>query len=144
MLKGADASYYSSSRAWDSGQMEPDGPAQQFNVPLNSRYFQVKADLAERTGAEDVQSRIVKSDFPVVLRALSPSLNPSTPSYYAAVRVQLLPATLHFSPDGFETFQQPSGGALMRKVLWSGSLKHQGASLATPQPPSSSFFNPRA
>lgn len=32
--------------------MEPDGPAQQFNVPLNSRYFQVKADLAERTGAE--------------------------------------------------------------------------------------------
>jgi len=31
----------------------------------------------------------------------------------------------------------------MRKMLWSGSLKHQGASLATPQPPSS-FSNPRA
>lgn len=31
----------------------------------------------------------------------------------------------------------------MRKVLWSGSLKHQGASLTAPQPPSSSF-NPRA
>lgn len=31
----------------------------------------------------------------------------------------------------------------MRKVLWSGSLKHQGASLTAPQPPSS-FSNPRA
>ncbi len=31
----------------------------------------------------------------------------------------------------------------MRKVLWSGSLKHQGASLTTPLPPSS-FSNPRA
>lgn len=31
----------------------------------------------------------------------------------------------------------------MKKVLWSGSLKHQGASLAAPQPPSS-FSNPRA
>lgn len=31
----------------------------------------------------------------------------------------------------------------MRKVLWSGSLKHQGASLNAPQPPSS-FSSPRA
>lgn len=31
----------------------------------------------------------------------------------------------------------------MRKVLWSGSLKHQGASLTAPQPPSS-VSNPRA
>ena len=31
----------------------------------------------------------------------------------------------------------------MRKVLWSGSPKHQGASLTAPQPPSSSS-NPRA
>lgn len=31
----------------------------------------------------------------------------------------------------------------MRKVLWSGSLKHQGASLTAPQPPSS-FSNPQA
>lgn len=32
----------------------------------------------------------------------------------------------------------------MRKVLWSGSLKHQGASLTAPQPPSSFITNPQA
>ncbi|CAB1429870.1 unnamed protein product [Pleuronectes platessa] len=53
------------------------------------------------------------------------------------------PSHLHTFSDGSETFQQPSGGALMRKVLWSGSLKHQGASLTAPQPPSS-LSNPRA
>ena len=32
----------------------------------------------------------------------------------------------------------------MRKVLWSGSLKHQGASLTTTPPPPSSSSSPRA